>query len=86
MYMKVYNVQPDVQQTLSGEKLIESVYLLIKNYYGGRATTKQIEKEMDNVCNKRRMLYAILRLTRDGKIKRVRGFGSKGIEYYYTLV
>jgi hypothetical protein len=86
MYMKLYNVQPGVQQSLSGEKLIESVYFLIKNYYSGRATTKQIEKEMDNVCNKRRILYAILKLTRDGKIKRVRGFGPKGIEYYYTLI
>jgi phage tail sheath gpL-like len=84
--MKLYNVQPDIQPSLSGEKLIESVYLLIKNCYGGRATTKQIEKEMDSLCNKRKMLYAILRLTRDGKIKRVRGFGQKGIEYYYTLI
>ena len=83
--MKLYNIQPDIQKSLSREKLIESIYLLIKNYYGGRATTKQIEKEMDNVCSKRKMLYAILRLTRDGKIKRVRGFGPKGIEYYYTL-
>jgi phage tail sheath gpL-like len=84
--MKLYNIQPDMERSLSGEKLIESVYFLIKNYYGDRATTKQIEKEMDNVCNKRKMLYAILRLTRDGKIKRVRGFGPKGIEYYYTLI
>ena len=74
-----------MQKSLSGEKLIESVYLLIKNYYGGRATTKQIEKEIDNLCTRRKMLYAILRLTKDGKIKRVRGFGPKGIEYYYTL-
>ena len=84
--MKLYNIQTRVQQTLSGEELIESVFLLIKNYYGGRATTKQLEKEMDNVCSKRRILYAILKLTRDGKIKRVRGFGPKGIEYYYTLI
>ena len=84
--MKLYNIQPDMERSLSGEKLIESVYFLIKNYDGGRATTKQTEKEMDNVCNKRKMLYAILRLTRDGKIKRVRGFGPKGIEYYYTLI
>jgi hypothetical protein len=83
--MKLYSLQPDMQKSLSGEKLIESVYLLIKNYYGGRATTKQIEMEIDNLCTRRKMLYAILRLTKDGKIKRVRGFGPKGIEYYYTL-
>ena len=83
--MELYSLQPNVHKSLSGEKLIESVYLLIKNYYGGRATTKQIEKEIDNLCTRRKMLYAILRLTKDGKIKRVRGFGPKGIEYYYTL-
>jgi repressor of nif and glnA expression len=76
----------DIQRcTISKEKLIESVYMLIKNDYGGRATTKHIEKEMDDM-GKRKMRYAIRRLTQEGKIKRVRGFGPKGIQYYYEIL
>ena len=76
----------DIQRcTISNEKLIESVYMLIKNDYGGRATTKHIEKEMDDM-GKRKMRYAIRRLKQEGKIKRVRGFGPKGIQYYYEIL
>ena len=76
----------DIQRgTISKEKLIESVYMLIKNDYGGRATTKHIEKEMDDM-GKRKMRYAIRRLTQEGKIKRVRGVGPKGIQYYYVIL
>jgi hypothetical protein len=76
----------DIQRgTISKEKLIESVYMLIKNDYGGRATTKHIEKEMDDT-SKRKMKYAIRHLTQEGKIKRVRGFGPKGIQYYYEII
>jgi hypothetical protein len=76
----------DIQRgTISKEKLIESVYMLIKNDYGGRATTKHIEKEMDDM-GKRKIGYAIRRLIQEGKIKRVRGFGPKGIQYYYEIL
>ena len=40
---------------------------------------------MDDM-GKRKMGYAIRRLTQEGKIKRVRGFGPKGIQYYYEIL
>ena len=80
--MQFANIQLTQQ---SKEKLVESVYLLIKNDYCGQATTMHIEKEMDDI-SRRKIRYAIRRLTKEGKIKRVRGFGLKGIEYYYKIV
>ena len=80
--MHLTNIQVTQQPK---EKLVESVYSLIKNDYGGLATTKHIEKKMDET-SKRKMRYALRRLTKEGKIKRVRGFGSRGIEYYYKTV
>jgi DNA-binding GntR family transcriptional regulator len=44
-----------------------------------------IEKEMEDI-SRRKIRYAIRRLTKEGKIKRIRGFGLKGIEYYYKIV
>jgi DNA-binding GntR family transcriptional regulator len=41
-----------------------------------------MEEELSQL-GKQPVRYAILRLTKEGKIKRVRGFGSRGIEYYY---
>ena len=79
--MHFANIQLSQQ---SKEKLVESVYLLIKNDYGGQTTTKHIEMEMDDL-SRRKMRYVIRRLTKEGKIKRVRGFGPKGIEYYYKI-
>ena len=61
----------DIQRgTIAKEKLIESVYVLIKHDYGGRATTKDIEKEMDDM-GKPKMRYTIRRLTHEDKIKQV---------------
>jgi hypothetical protein len=34
-------------RSIAKEKLIESVYVLIKNDYAGRAATKDLEKEMN---------------------------------------
>lgn len=37
--------------------------------------------------NKKQVRYAITRLTVDGRIKRVKGFGKgDGIEYFYTAI
>jgi hypothetical protein len=47
--------------------------VLIKNDYGGRATTKHIEKEMDDM-GKRKMRYAIRHLTYEDKIRQVGDF------------
>jgi hypothetical protein len=79
----------------SKQNVVELVYSIINNH-GGKATRKYIEEEMhpsnnnnnshQNSNNKYIVRYAILRLLREGKIKRVRGFGPKGIEYYYVSI
>jgi hypothetical protein len=65
----------------SKEYVYNSVYSIIKNY-NGKATRKRIEKEIVS-SSKYELQYAILRLIKEGKIKRVRGFGLNRIEYYY---
>jgi hypothetical protein len=65
----------------SKEYVYNSVYSIIKNY-NGKATRRRIEKEIDS-SSKYELQYAILRLIKEGKIKRVRGFGLNRIEYYY---
>jgi hypothetical protein len=79
----------------SKQNVVELVYSIINNH-GGKATRKYIEEEVhpsnnnnnshQNSNNKYIVRYAILRLLREGKIKRVRGFGPKGIEYYYVSI
>ncbi len=59
--------------------LIETVYATIKSR-SGRVTSK----DLDNmVGNKQDVRFAITRLTVQGRIKRIRGFGKVGIEYFY---
>ena len=59
--------------------LIETVYAVIKSKSG-----KVTSKDLDNlVGNKQDVRFAITRLTVQGRIKRVRGFGKVGIEYFY---
>ena len=65
----------------SKECVYHSVYSIIKNC-NGKATRKRIEKEID-ISSKYELQYAILRLIKEGKIKRIRGFGVNRIEYYY---
>ena len=85
--MQLTDIQPCTLYTgISKEKLIESVYLIIKNDYGGKATAKRLEDKMDDDINKRKMRYAIKHLTKEGKIKRVRGFGPRGVQYHYEIV
>lgn len=58
---------------------IEKVYTIIKNK-SGKVTSKDLD---EIIGNKQDVRIAITRLTVQGKIKRVRGFGKMGIEYFY---
>lgn len=58
---------------------IDKVYTIIRNRSG-----KVTSKDLDQIIgNKQDVRLAITRLTVQGKIKRVRGFGKMGIEYFY---
>jgi hypothetical protein len=59
--------------------LIETVYATIKSR-SGRVTSKDLDHL---IGNKQDVRFAITRLTVQGRIKRVRGFGKIGIEYFY---
>ncbi|HKU50365.1 MAG TPA: hypothetical protein VJP79_10465 [Nitrososphaera sp.] len=59
--------------------LIETVYAIIKGRSG-----KVTSKDLDTLIgNKQDVRFAITRLTVQGRIKRIRGFGKVGIEYFY---
>ena len=58
---------------------IDEVYTIIRNK-SGRVTSRDLDQI---IGNKQDVRLAITRLTVQGKIKRVRGFGKMGIEYYY---
>jgi hypothetical protein len=54
--MQLTDIHPCTLYTgISKEKLIESVYLIIKNDYGGKATAKRLEDKMDDDISKRNM-------------------------------
>lgn len=58
---------------------IDKVYTIIRNRSG-----KVTSKDLDQIIgSKQDVRLAITRLTVQGKIKRVRGFGKMGIEYFY---
>lgn len=59
--------------------LIETVYAIIKSR-SGKVTSKDLDTL---VGNKQDVRFAITRLTVQGRIKRIRGFGKVGIEYFY---
>jgi len=62
--------------------LIETVYATIRNKSG-----KVTSKDLDHLIgNKQDVRFAITRLTVQGRIKRIRGFGKVGIEYFYKDV
>lgn len=59
--------------------LIETVYSIVRSMSG-----KVTSKDLDHMIgNKRSVRFAITRLTVQGRIKRIRGFGKVGIEYFY---
>jgi DNA-binding transcriptional regulator PaaX len=59
--------------------LIETVYSIIRSK-SGKVTSKDLDQL---IGNKQDVRFAITRLTVQGRIKRVRGFGKVGIEYFY---
>ncbi|MEP0826607.1 MAG: hypothetical protein HRF40_14095 [Nitrososphaera sp.] len=59
--------------------LIETVYSIIKSR-SGKITSKDLDQL---IGNKQDVRFAITRLTVQGRIKRIRGFGKVGIEYFY---
>jgi hypothetical protein len=66
----------------SKQKVMESVYSIIKTR-SGKITAKDIEKDLGS---KYEAHYAILHLTKQGKIKRVKGFGLNRIAFYYEII
>lgn len=62
--------------------LIETVYAVIRSK-SGKVTSKDLDQL---IGNKQDVRFAITRLTVQGRIKRVRGFGKVGIEYFYKDV
>lgn len=63
----------------SKDRSVRSVYSIIKSH-SGKVTTKYLEKE---IGSKYEVHYALRRLSREGKIKRIRGFGVDKVEYFY---
>ena len=63
----------------SKDRSVRSVYSIIKSH-SGKITTKHLEKE---IGSKYEVHYALRRLSREGKIKRIRGFGVDRVEYFY---
>ena len=61
---------------------IDKVYAIIRNR-SGKVTSKDLDQM---IGNKQYVRLAITRLTVQGRIKRVRGFGKRGIEYFYKDV
>ena len=60
-------------------RFIDRVYAIIRNR-SGKVTSKDLDQM---IGNKQYVRLAITRLTVQGRIKRVRGFGKMGIEYFY---
>jgi hypothetical protein len=58
---------------------IETVYAIIRSR-SGKLTSKDLDQM---IGNKQDVRLAITRLTVQGRIKRIRGFGKIGIEYFY---
>jgi len=60
----------------------ELVYSIVRNN-SGKVTGKQLEREIGSRYEVR---YAITRLTKEGRIRRIRGFGVDRVEFFYQVV
>jgi len=60
-------------------ELIESVHTIIKK----RTGRIRLQDIIEIIGSKEKAHYAIIWLTRKQRIKRIKGFGSEGIEYFY---
>lgn len=59
--------------------LVGTVYSIVRSRSG-----KVTSKDLDHMIgNRQDVRFAITRLTVQGRIKRIRGFGKVGIEYFY---
>ena len=67
----------------SSSGFIDKVYTIIRNRRRARSQAKILNQM---IGNKQDVRLAITRLTVQGRIKRVRGFGKRGIEYFYKDV
>jgi hypothetical protein len=67
------------QQIESRSRLIESVYDVIREN-SGKVRSVDLDSIIGNAHDVR---FAITRLTIMGRIRRVRGFGARGVEYFY---
>jgi DNA-binding transcriptional regulator PaaX len=76
----VATIQQFKLRTNSSNSFIETVYASIRSR-SGKLTSKDLDQMM--IGNKQDVRLAITRLTVQGRIKRVRGFGKRGIEYFY---
>jgi hypothetical protein len=63
----------------SNPAAVERVYSIIRRY-NGRVTAKHLEHALGS---RKEVRYAITRLTTQGRIKRIKGFGKDRIEYFY---
>jgi DNA-binding transcriptional regulator PaaX len=63
----------------SSSRFIDRVYAIIRDR-SGKVTSKDLDQM---IGNKQYVRLAITRLTVQGRMKRVRGFGKMGIEYFY---
>jgi len=66
----------------SKQRVMDFVYSIIKTR-SGKITAKEIERDLGS---KYEAHYAILHLTKQGKIKRIKGFGINKIEFYYQAL
>ena len=74
-------------KSCSKNHLAETVYSIIKSHRtlhaNKKVTTKLLEKE---IGSKYKARYAVTRLIKEGKIKRIKTIGPNKIEYFYEIV
>ncbi|GEM_PF-517942 len=78
-YMKLRTASAAIQADRDSSRAVERVYTIIKQR-SGRVTSKEIEAKIGSAQLTRK---AITRLTLQGKIKRIKGFGFDRVEYFY---
>jgi hypothetical protein len=72
-------IQQQFRVRNGNSELVEAVYGIIRSR-SGKVTSRDLDAL---IGNKQDVRFAITRLTVQGRIKRIRGFGRVGIEYYY---
>jgi hypothetical protein len=71
--------ESSINSSIKKQQIVEKVYSIIRDNSGKIRTA-----DLDRIIgNKQGVRFAITRLTVIGRIRRKRGLGSSGIEYYY---